>query len=681
MNQENELQKSIEALSGVDEARVFQQKLRDSIPELMGEFPLRKSLVPPSKVTGKIERPDCIIEKVIFESQPKFYVTANLYLPRNKKVGCPAVLFICGHYRTGKSVEYYHATGNALAHKGYVVLICDPVGQGERSQYIQEKNIWRVYPCVSQHNTILRPSFLLGRTLLHFRIWDGIRALDYLLSRSEVDPSRVGVVGNSGGGEMALIFAGVEERVRVCVSCSHGGCCENFFLTGVFTPRHQMYSLIPPRPLLLLWGSGEMGNVSPENFIPSYLRSLYTKLGADPLVYTKGVRATGSEDYSSHSLERAHREQICAWMNHWLDNEAAGSTEGAMKIEDEKNLLCTKRGQVLLDFPNSESTFTLNKAYLQKIAVCRKIPRTLKQAENELELIRKSVKQTFGIEESIPGTVPEGGVKEELYQDNCHVEKVVLNMGDNVTLWAKLYTPIKKTHPELIIFASEFSNYVSGNISCELVKSGFAVFMLDVRFLERPFIDFIAERPKFQEYDYNQEIFDYDRKLIEASVKGKPILGQQVGDILCSLNWLKTRAEFAESQVVVMGEGIGGLWAMIAAAFDSRVSAAIAYKTLLSFRSLVEEQFYAYSKLHSYFCFPSIVRKLDIADIASIIAPKPCLLLDPITALAKTATTLTPEQDWKRVKEVYRLLKAPKGFSFKRSKNQSLGRILENFLG
>src|SRR6185312_4374268 len=153
-----------------------------------------------ARVTGSLERGAYRVEKVLFESRPGFPVAANLYLPAGTGKR-PAVVGACGHWPDGKAALQYQAFAQGLARQGYVVLIFDPIGQGERLQY-PDANLRGTLPPggVAEHLRAGAQMQLVGEFLGTWMAWDGIRALDYLLTRPEVDPTRVGVTGNSGGG-------------------------------------------------------------------------------------------------------------------------------------------------------------------------------------------------------------------------------------------------------------------------------------------------------------------------------------------------------------------------------------------------------------------------------------------------------------------------------------------------
>ena len=192
------------------DAEAYVAEVQAKIRESFGPFPEKTPLN--AKITGVLKRDGYRIEKVIFESRPQFFVTANLYVPEGGKSKMPAVVGSCGHSYNGKGEDAYQSFSQGLARQGYVVLIYDPIGQGERIQYPDDKLKSRIGVGVQEHLLAGNQQFLVGQFLGAWRAWDGIRALDYLLSRDEVDPQHLGITGNSGGGTMTTWLCGVEQR-------------------------------------------------------------------------------------------------------------------------------------------------------------------------------------------------------------------------------------------------------------------------------------------------------------------------------------------------------------------------------------------------------------------------------------------------------------------------------------
>lgn len=200
----------LERLQSRDDAEQYVRSVQGRIRRSFGPQPRRTPLKP--QVTGVVERDGYKIENVIFESRPGFPVTANLYLPTGVDRPVPGVVGSCGHSTNGKAAEAYQSFSQGLAKLGYACLIFDPLGQGERLQYLNDELGSDVGVGVREHLDAGNQQFLVGEFLGSWRAWDGIRALDYLLSRPEVDSNHVGITGNSGGGTMTTWLCGLESR-------------------------------------------------------------------------------------------------------------------------------------------------------------------------------------------------------------------------------------------------------------------------------------------------------------------------------------------------------------------------------------------------------------------------------------------------------------------------------------
>jgi len=198
------------SLQSASDAEMYIRTIRQHIRQCFGPEPERTPLNP--RVTGVLERDTYRIEKLIFESRPGMLVTANLYVPKEIDGPVPGVIGTCGHSHNGKAAEAYQAFSQGLVRQGYMVLIYDPIGQGERLQYVDENLQSTVGVGVREHLYAGNQQFLVDEFLGSWRAWDGIRALDYLLTREEVDPQHIGVTGNSGGGTMTTWLCGLESR-------------------------------------------------------------------------------------------------------------------------------------------------------------------------------------------------------------------------------------------------------------------------------------------------------------------------------------------------------------------------------------------------------------------------------------------------------------------------------------
>ncbi|HET9697545.1 MAG TPA: acetylxylan esterase, partial [Terriglobales bacterium] len=197
-------------------------QLRDDLTEkflaALGGLPSQRTPLNP-QITGRISMKGFHIEKLIYESLPGIYVTALVYVPEDNQPKHAAVLVPAGHSPKGKI--FYQTICQRLVQRGYVVIAWDPVGQGERSQFWDAKSNKTRYNLVcAEHAVLGNLAYLAGTNLARWEIWDGIRAIDYLLTRPDVDPDRINITGSSGGGTQTAYIAAIDRRIKVAApSC------------------------------------------------------------------------------------------------------------------------------------------------------------------------------------------------------------------------------------------------------------------------------------------------------------------------------------------------------------------------------------------------------------------------------------------------------------------------------
>ena len=201
----------VEGLKTRNDWTIRQTEVKKIMAEIVGEFPAKTPLNP--VITGTIKKDGFTVEKLYFESRPGFYVTAALFLPAAKKGKQPAIIYCCGHSDDGFRSGAYQRLILNLVKKGFIVLAFDPVGQGERIQYLDSNGVKSIFGPTKEHSYPGTQSFVSGRTPANYFIWDGIRVVDYLLTRKEVDPARIGITGRSGGGTQTAYIAAMDDRI------------------------------------------------------------------------------------------------------------------------------------------------------------------------------------------------------------------------------------------------------------------------------------------------------------------------------------------------------------------------------------------------------------------------------------------------------------------------------------
>ena len=239
---------------------------------------------------GTVKGEGYTIEKLIYYSRPDFPVTANLYVPDNARPGkTPTVLHLLGHALDGKSCGEYQSVGISLARKGCMVLMPDPLGQGERISFPTRPD----HQNTREHNLLNRRLISMGDNVGAWRIYDAIRGVDLLLERPETDPERLGVVGNSGGGTMTTLVNAVEPRLKAaapnCYITTWQRLVENELpvdgeqiVPGFGADGGEMADLLilkAPNPLLIMGEKDDFFDIRGTRETYEELKRIYTILG------------------------------------------------------------------------------------------------------------------------------------------------------------------------------------------------------------------------------------------------------------------------------------------------------------------------------------------------------------------------------------------------------------------
>ena len=357
------------SLSGEADARAYVQDVRARIKSCFGPEPDRTPLNP--RITGVIGRESYRIENVVFESRPGFLVTANLYIPNetnDRPYPRPGVIGTCGHSSNGKAAEAYQSFAQGLARQGYVVFIYDPIGQGERLQYPDENLKSRVGVGVREHLYAGNQQFLIGEFFGMWRAWDGIRALDYLLTRPEVDPSHLGVTGNSGGGTLTTWLAGLETRFTMaapsCFVTSFRRNLENELpadteqcppkALALGLDHEDFLAAMAPKPVIILAKERDYFDVRGSEAALERLKHLYRLLGAEDQI----ALFTGP---TTHGFSQENREAMYGWFNR-ITGSAVGSKEPPIQLEQDATLYCAPQGQVATLASRTVFEFTKERA-------------------------------------------------------------------------------------------------------------------------------------------------------------------------------------------------------------------------------------------------------------------------------------------------------------------------------
>ncbi len=375
-----------------------QKKVRKTLMDIVGPFPEKTSLN--AKVVGIVKKDGYHVEKIIYESMPEFYVTAFLFVPENLKVKTPAILFVSGHSTSAVRRPIYQKVVLNLVKKGFIVLAIDPVGQGERLQYYDpEIRESRIGGPTKEHSYPGAQCFISGSSLARYMIWDGIRAIDYLVSRKEIDPKRIGCHGLSGGGTQSSYIAAFDKRVlavapagyitsfkRLFESIGPQDAEQNFYHGIARGIDHaDLLEIRAPKPALLVSTTRDFFSIQGARETFSEIKKAYKAYGKEEDI------AMVEDDYE-HGYTRKNREAINAFFQKYLDLPGNPADEDVPFLSQDE-LRVTTTGQISTAL-GGNTIFSINKYETQNSI--NELENSRMNLTRHLEYIKSSAKELSG---------------------------------------------------------------------------------------------------------------------------------------------------------------------------------------------------------------------------------------------------------------------------------------------
>jgi Acetyl xylan esterase (AXE1) len=345
-----------------DDLLRLRAELRRSVLEMIGGLPTEKTDLH-ATVTGRISANGFHIEKLIYQSLPGLYVTALVYVPENGDKVHPAILVAAGHSANGKI--HYQDLCQRLVQRGYLVISWDPVGQGERSQFWDAKAKKSRYNLIcAEHAVMGNLAYLAGANLARWEIWDGTRAVDYLLTRPDVDGRRISLTGTSGGGFQTALLGALDERIRVVIpSCYITALpmrIENrIFVDPDSDPEQDLFGFVSKGVdhaglLLMMYPRAVMIATATLDFFPiqgahksySEVRSFYERFGhADRIGF--------AESYNLHQYSLKNQEAALDFLDRFNKMPLRHGLAPVTAFSD-ADLIVTKSGQLSVDYPEAQ---------------------------------------------------------------------------------------------------------------------------------------------------------------------------------------------------------------------------------------------------------------------------------------------------------------------------------------
>lgn len=612
--------KAYEALKTRADCARWQQERREFFLEQLGGLPDRTPL--DAQVTGRLDGKGYRVEKVVFQSRPHHRVTANLYLPLTPPP-YPGVLVPCGHSHNGKAAGQYQRISILLAKHGIAALCYDPISQGERYQILDDRQehthfetaTWVKVPhprvhilCTVEHTTAGLGCILLGSNIAQYRIWDGMRAIDYLQSRGDIIADKIGCTGNSGGGTLTSYLMALDERI---VAAAPGGFLMTFRhlidTNGAQDAEQNIHAQIAfgldeadyvimraPKPTLICASTRDK-TFPIEGTWPLFreAKRFYTRLR-----YPERVEL--AEPDAPHGFTLQTREATVQWMRRWL----LGSDDVVREIDElpepmnddllwklsdgdwtDQQLQCTAEGQVLL-MPGEKSVFQLNEEIEQELRTKRLAAWQQLPAAGRRDLVKKTLAGLAGDEgpsaaaSTPPGPTPPCESVGTIQRHGYSIEKLILTPEPGLQLPGLAFIPAKPNGVACLYLHGESMKADAGPDGPieALVGQGQIVLAADLRGIGET-------ETGHDKTDYGRGRFGRDvQEIFLAYLIGRSYVGMRADDVAAWARYLaeyKTTADRPnELHLVAIGEA--AIPALHAAALDADRFASVRLRNMIS---------------------------------------------------------------------------------------------------
>ncbi|MDQ6479441.1 acetylxylan esterase [Dyadobacter sp. LHD-138] len=610
-----------------------QAEVRAKLTRAVGSFPEKTPLNP--FVTGTLKKEDYTVEKLYYESRPGYHVTAALFIPEKRQEKAPAIIYCSGHSENGfRNEAYQHIILNYVK-KGFIVLAFDPIGQGERIQYLPDELKKGAVP---EHSYAGVQSFVSGLPPANYFIWDGIRTVDYLLTRKEVDPARIGIAGRSGGGTQSAYIAAMDDRILAAAPECYITTFDKLIRSNGPQDAEQnlMYGLESgidmadflevraPKPALIVSTTLDIFSIQGARDTYHESKRVYQAFG-------KAEQLQMTEDDAGHVSTLKNREASYAFFQKYLSNPGI-PTDEKVEILTDKELHATPEGLVI-PFLKGESMFSLNKKYA--LAIVEKRARDRKATPDYQKSLR-------GKMIGISGYVKPTGKKDVVFSGRIQkpyyaIEKyLVKGNGDYYipVLWLKPKTSSGKT----ILFLNEGGKSMAaqkGQIAERLVGQGFEVVLPDVSGTGELASGFMKSG--------DSVIDDIPLNLwFTGILTHKNLVAVRAEEISILADFVKSAGAAKTLSAVASGTLTSDL--LHAAAIENPFHKLVLINPLISYQSITEEKLYK-----TKFALSAVAGAMpvyDLPDLVDMLSSQGLLLINPITATEK-------EIDQNRANSIY----------------------------
>jgi dienelactone hydrolase len=578
--------------------------VRETLLDVLGGLPDYNGPLQ-ARITGRLEAGSYTIEKVIFESLPGFFVTADVYRP-NQPGRYPAVLLQSGHTQEGKPEPQRLAANLAL--KGFVALAFDPIGQGEREQTFDTQLQGPLAGwSVPEHIQGGAQSILIGESAARYFIWDAKRALDYLAARPDVDPTRIGAAGCSGGGALTTFIGALDPRVKAVVPACFPNSYRVLFAgpdpdTEMTFPSFlvrgldvaDFVELSAPTPWLIQATEGDYFTPAGAKLVYEEARRWYHLYGAEEKVgFFVGP--------GPHGTPLVSREAVYEWMIRWLKDGQGDFHEQLVTLYPNQELWGTHTGRVE-DEPGSRKLYQLILDDFNAKKKAGTIPELLAEL------------RTLGVPSD--RSSPSAQVLDEATTPWGRRQHIRFESEAGVEVEGILYLPSTTVRKPAVLLVADKPPYFSAepieSLGEKMAKAGRVALALVLRNSPNP----EGDPPFVGNWLANSR----------ANQIGRNLPAMRAHDILRGVDLLSSRSDVDPASIRALARGVKGIWLLLAAAADTRIGKIWLDRTPYSLRPALE------STMNTDLfeaVIPGFVLHWDVEDLVKAMGSRPILWTDP----------------------------------------------------
>ncbi len=563
------------------------------------------------------------VEKLVYETQPRLFVSANLYVPEGRG-RFPAVLFQSGHYWEGKAYPSYQRCCQGLVQLGFVVLAFDPMGQGERINYLDASGTHsRLSSCDAEHTVPGKQLILYGDSSTRFQLWDAIRSLDYLTSLPFVDAKRVASVGHSGGGTLTMLLCAADDRIAAAAVCMGNtedivqfpfrspGATDDAEQDFVYSgpagfDRWDLFYPFAPKPMLI-WPSDRDFFAT---YSPDYLKNGWAEFQQLKRVYQmldQAEHLAWADTPLPHALAYDSRMLVYNWFSHWLKGESSPvREEPPVEPERVSELWATPNGSVVRGLGSATPHMLIQSRVVQRSPA--RLP----------DLLRIDASRRF------PPAAKIGQVKSR----DISVELLEVPSDPSVWLPAFLLTGEKTpaSKPVLLVLDDREHDrlWFSPEVDQILAEDTPVICSAEIRGVGALTPEFSPGAADYEVWHQQEENYAWGSLAL-----GKPLVGQRVTDILALVSALRAYPATSDRGIYVAALGALTVPALFAGALEPNIKGLYLARGLVSFQNLAQIEVPQYP-FANY--LPGVLNHTDLPELAASIAPRKIVLAGTIDA-------------------------------------------------